>query len=121
VLNDAKSYRGEFRSVSEGAIEVRVATGIQTFAQENVLRVSARAKSHRGRNALIGLAAGAGAGVIVAVASPELGAGTCPQGSCVNAGTVSMLGFWGGVLGAGVGAFLPTGGWHDVYRAAGKP
>jgi hypothetical protein len=28
-----------------------------------------------------------------------------------------MVGFWGGVLGAGLGAAIPTGGWHDVYRA----
>jgi hypothetical protein len=117
VLNDAKSYGGQFQSVSDDGIVLRLGKDSQTFERQNVLRVSTRGKSHRGRNALIGLAVGAGAGVVVGVASPELGQGKCAQGSCVDAGTVSMVGFWGGVLGAGLGAAIPTGGWHDVYRA----
>jgi hypothetical protein len=121
VLNDAKSYGGRFQSVSNDGLIVRTGGGEQTFERQNVLRVSTKGRSHRGRNALIGLAVGAGAGVIVAVASPELGTGKCAQGSCVDAGTVSMVGFWGGALGAGLGAAIPTGGWHDVYRAATKP
>ena len=117
VLNDARSYSGRFQSVSNDGLIVRMGGGAQTFEQQNILRVSTRGKSHRGRNALIGLAVGASAGVIVAVASPELGTGKCVRGSCVDAGIVSMLGFGGGVLGAGLGAAIPTGGWHDVYRA----
>jgi hypothetical protein len=121
VLNDAESYTGQFQSASDERLVVRTGGTDQTFERQNVLRVSTRGTSHRGRNALIGLAVGAGAGVIVGVASPELGQGKCAQGSCVDAGTVSILGFWGGVLGAGLGAVIPTGGWHDVYRAATKP
>jgi hypothetical protein len=117
VLNDAKSYGAKFQSVSDEAIVVRVGTGEQTFTRETVLRVSAKGASHRRRNALLGLAAGTGTGVIVAVASPELGTGKCAQGSCVDAGFVSALGFVGAAIGAGVGAIVPTGGWHDVYRA----
>ena len=121
VLNDAKSYSGQFQSVSDDGIVLRLGKDSQTFERQNVLRVSTRGKNHRGRNALIGLAVGAGAGVIVAVASPELGTGKCAQGSCVDAGTVSVVGFLAGVLGAGLGAVIPTRGWHDVYRAVTKP
>jgi hypothetical protein len=121
VLNDAKSYSGRFQSVSNDGLIVRTGGGEQTFERQTVLRVSTRGKSHRGRNALIGVAVGAGAGVIVAVASPELGTGKCAKGSCVDAGTVSMVGFLGGVLGAGLGAAIPTRSWYDVYRAATKP
>jgi hypothetical protein len=121
VLNDAKSYSGQFQSVSDDGIVLRLGKDSQTFERQNVLRVSTRGRGHRGRNALIGLAVGAGAGVIVAVASPELGTGKCAQGSCVDAGVVSMVGFLGGALGAGLGAAMPTRGWHDVYRAATKP
>jgi hypothetical protein len=117
VLNDAKSYNARFESVSDGALTVRLATGEQTFTRETVLRVSTKGQSHRGRNALIGLATGAGAGVIVGVASPELGQGKCAQGSCINAESISIGGLVGGVLGAGIGIAIPTGGWHDVYRA----
>jgi len=121
VLNDKKSYKAKFQSVTDEAVVVRLATGDQSFERQNVLRVSTRGKRHRGRNALIGLAVGAGAGVIIAVASPELGTGKCAQGSCVDAGTISQLGIVGGAVGAGLGAAIPTGAWYDVYRAATKP
>jgi small nuclear ribonucleoprotein (snRNP)-like protein len=117
VLNDAKSYRGQLQSVGDDALVLRLATGEQTFERQNVLRVSTRGKGHRGRNTLIGLAVGAGAGVIVGVASPELGQGKCAQGSCINAESAALAGFVGAAVGTGVGAVLPTGGWHDVYRA----
>ncbi len=117
VLNDAKSYVGQFQSVSDEGIVVRLATGDQTFDRQSVLRISTQGKRHRGRNALIGLAVGASAGVIVAVASPELGTGRCAQGSCVNATSMSLAGTLGAVVGAGLGAAFPTGRWHDVYRA----
>ena len=65
---------------------------------------------------LIGLAAGAATGLIVGVASPELGTGTCSQGSCIDAGTVSLLAVAGGAVGTAVGAALPAS--KTVYRAA---
>ena len=117
VLNDAKSYNAAFQSVTGDAIVVRLANGDQTFERQSVLRVSTQGKSHRGRNALIGLAVGTGAGIIVGAASPELGQGTCGQGSCVNAASVALPGAAGAVVGAVIGAAIPTGRWHDVYRA----
>ena len=117
VLNDAKSYTGQFQSVTDAGIVVRLATGDQAFERQSVLRVSAQGKSHRGRNALIGLAVGTGAGIIVGVASPELGQGKCAQGSCVNAASIALPGVVGAVVGAGLGTAIPTHGWHDVYRA----
>ena len=121
VLNDAKSYSGQFQSVSDDGIVLRVGKDSQTFERKNVLRVSTRGNTHRGRNALIGLAVGAGAGVVVGVASPELGQGKCAQGSCINATSAALAGFVGAAVGTGLGAVLPTGGWHDVYRAVTKP
>jgi hypothetical protein len=117
VLNDAKAYTGQLHSVSDQGLVIRTGGGDQTFERQNILRVSAQGKSHRGRNALIGLAVGAGAGVVVGVASPELGQGKCAQGSCINAESAALAGFVGAVAGTGLGAAMPTGGWHDVYRA----
>jgi hypothetical protein len=117
VLNDAKSYSGQLHSVSDQGLVIRTGGGEQTFERQNILRVSSQGKRHRGRNALIGLAVGAGTGVIVGVASPELGQGKCAQGSCINAEAPALAGFVGAVVGTGLGAVLPTGGWHDVYRA----
>ncbi len=117
VLNDAKAYTGQLQAVSDEALVIRTGGGDQTFERQSILRVSSPGKSHRGRNALIGLAVGAGAGVAVGVASPELGQGKCAQGSCTNAASAALGGFVGAAVGTGLGAVLPTGGWHDVYRA----
>jgi hypothetical protein len=102
VLNDAKAYPGQFKAVTDEAIVLRLDTGAeQTFTRQDVLRVSTEGKKHRGRNALIGMAIGAGAGVIVGAASPELGQGKCEHGSCVNAASVAVPGLLGALAGAG--------------------
>ena len=111
VLSDAKSYRGQFRVVSGEAIMARVATGEQTFERQSVLRVSAKAKSRRGRNELIGAAIGAGLGGVAVGMDCHYGREGC-----------GAVGLFFGVplaagLGAGFAAVIPTGGWHDVYRA----
>jgi hypothetical protein len=110
VLNDAKSYRGEFRSFTEGAIVVLVATGVQTFAQENVLRVSAKGASHLRRNALIGAVVGFGAGTAVIAVS-------CLSTDCRGPVAPILGATVGAPIGALVGFVVPTGCWHDVYRA----
>jgi hypothetical protein len=110
VLNDAKSYRAKFQSASDAAIVVRLVTGEQTFTRENVLRVSTRGQSHRLRNAALGAGIGVGLGFAVA-------AGTSRNDSEAQAIGYAVIPPFMGAAGAGVGAFLPTGGWHDVYRA----
>jgi hypothetical protein len=110
VLNDAKSYAAKFQSVSDEAIVVGLVTGEQTFSRARVLRVSTKGKPHRLRNALIGAGIGAGiaAGAFGAKCSSD------PEACAYN----MALGVPGaGVGGAVIGALVPTGGWHDVYRA----
>ena len=110
VLNDAKSYRANFQSVSDQAIVVRLATGEQTFTRKNVLRVSTKGQSHRLRNAVLGAAIGVGLGFAVAT-------GTSRNDSEAQAIGYAVIPPFMAAAGAGVGAFLPSGGWHDVYRA----
>jgi hypothetical protein len=116
VLNDAKSYSGEYQSRTDEAIVVRLATGEQTFNRQSVLRVSSKGKSHRWWNVAIGAAIGAAVGAGIGAANPgilnhDLSPG---QGKGNAAGAFAFLGFAGG---AAVGAALPTGGWKEVYRA----
>jgi hypothetical protein len=101
VLNDAKSYRGRFESVSQDALTVRREAGEQSFDRKSVLRVSAKAGSHRLRNAMLG-------GLIAVAAGPGIGAA---------AGTSSKNGFTTINESVGVGAALPATGWRTVYRA----
>ena len=110
VLNDAKSYRAKFQSVSDEAIVVRLVTGEQTFTRENVLRVSTKGQSHRLRNAALGAAIGVGVGFAAAAGTSR----NDPEAQAI--GYVLIPPALGGA-GAAVGAILPTGGWHEVYRA----
>jgi len=114
VQNDAKSNRSSFRSVTDEAIVVSTATGEQTISRPNVLRVSSKGKPHRMRNALIGagIGAGAGAGIGAAIASCTSGCYGFTRGNVT--GVTSAV---GGITGAIVGAVVPTGGWHEIYRA----
>jgi hypothetical protein len=116
VLNDAKSYGAKFQSVSDEAIVVRLVTGEQTFSRESILRVSARSTPHRGRNAMIGAAAGFAACLGIGAATAASRRKEYPYNKYTEAGAVI------GVVacapaGAGIAALMPTGGWHDVYRA----
>src|ERR1019366_6564529 len=64
VLNNVKSYQGEFESFSDGGITLRQAAGEQTLARKDILRVSQKkGQNHRARNAVIGAAVGTGAGL----------------------------------------------------------
>jgi hypothetical protein len=114
VLNDARSYQAKFESISDEAITVRLAAGEQSFARQDILRVSAKGNSHRLRNALIG--AGIGAGIA------GVGAGVNYSHDPESGTIAAVVGIpIGALVGAGVGAVMPTGGWHDVYRAASTP
>ncbi len=110
VLKDAKSYSAKFQSFTDDAIVVRLAGADRTFSRQDVLRVSTKGQSHRLRNAALGAAIGVGSGAILA-------ASTSRNDSEAQAIGWVVIPPVTGVAGAGVGAFLPTGGWYDVYRA----
>lgn len=115
VQNAAKSTTGSFRSVTDEAIVVSTATGEQTIGRQSVLRVSTKGPGHRARNALIGAGIGAGAGAGIGAATAH-----CGQGFCIGATKGEVIGVITAVcaiVGAAVGAVLPTGGWHEIYRA----
>jgi hypothetical protein len=111
VLNDAKSYSGQFQSVSDDGIVLRLGKDSQTFKRQSVLRVSTKGASHRARNALIGAGVGAGVGAA--------GFGACNYREVIPCGGTGAAS--GAVIlapvGAVVGVVMPTGGWHDIYRA----
>ena len=123
VLNDVKSYEGQFRSFSDAGITLRQAAGEQTLERKDVLCVSwKKGQNHRVRNAAISAAVGAGVGLGLGVAY-YLRPRNCTEGpafSCdgpSNLDLAKILTPAGGGIGAGTGAALPTGGWRDVYRA----
>lgn len=113
-LSGARSVSGGVLNVTQDSLAVNSASGQETFTREQVLRVSVRGPSRRGRNTLIGLALGAGAGVGVGA-----GANSCCSGGFgpnLNAAAVGVTTGLGAVIGAAIGAAVPSGGWREVYR-----
>lgn len=60
-----RSYVGTFVGVTEEAISFQVGRDQVTIQRPDLLRVSSRERTRRGRNALIGLAVGAAAGAAI--------------------------------------------------------
>ena len=123
VTNDVKSHQGKFEFFSDSGITLRQEKGEQTLARKDVFRVSQMVgHDHATRNALIGMAVGATAGATIGLKHyyrPR----NCTEGpefSCGYPNNLHLLEWLTPVSGLGgaiVGGFLPTGGWHDVYRA----
>ena len=111
VLNQAKSLNGQFRSVSDDGLVLRVGGEEQTIARQDILRISTKGVSHRMRNALIGAGIAAGVGAAAVGVCDYREVIPCGgEGAAIGAALLAPLGAAGG-------AVMPTGGWHDVYRA----
>jgi hypothetical protein len=113
ILNGSRTVGGKIEGVTDETLVVNSGKGQETFGQQQVLTVSVRKARHRGRNALIGLAVGAGAGLAI-------GLGTRPgpnQLKIVPTGAiVGGLTAAGAIVGVIVGVVIPSGGWREVYK-----
>lgn len=106
-----KSVRGQFAHVSDEVLSLRVGKDEISVPRASVLSVKHRGKSRRGRNALLGLAIGAGTGLAVAAIT---GAAYHEEGETgVFALVFTPI---GAGAGAALGAALPAGD-VTVYRA----
>jgi hypothetical protein len=107
-LRDAKLYEGAFEAVDDKGITLRRASGEQTFAREDVVRIYTKGKNHRVRNTIIGGTIGAlFFGLPIDLANRRNGwwhSAAWAWWTCVPA--------W-----AGLGVAIPTGGWSKVYQA----
>jgi len=115
LVNGKKSFKGQFQSTTDDAIIIRSKGADQTLSRTSVQQVSSRRSGHRGWHALIGAAIGAGAGLGTGAAIDN----DCSHNSIVctgNKGKAILTPVFG-LLGAGIGALLPTGGWQEVYRS----
>ena len=108
-LLDGKRHSGGFISTTDANIVIRVPTGDQTFAKDQIKKVSVRKGSKRWRNAAIGAAVGA-ATIGILFAANDGG----DADSSFIAGAIVAY----GVIGAGIGALFP--GYDTLYRAPRK-
>lgn len=115
ITAGSRSISGSLQSATDDSLTLDTGKGSQVFTRQEVKRVSVKTKSHRGRNTLIGLgvgaAAGAGAGAAIHGSDTPGGFNFGGRGAWAGAGAGVF-----GLLGAIVGAVVPTGGWHDVYK-----
>ena len=103
---------GQLGVVTDTDLILSLKSGQRMFARGDIMQVSVQKPGHRGRNALIGLAIGAGAGAILAVAAAS-GAG----GGLFKAHAILPVVGGPAALGVMIGAALPSGGWKPVYKA----
>lgn len=108
-----KSVTGSFVAFSQEAISLLVGTARISIPQPNVLSVKHRAASHRKRNALLGLAIGAAAGMAIGAIKLGTNHETDELPAFVYAAPL------GAIPGVVVGAALPTGQ-VTIYRAKAR-
>ena len=114
-LKDRGAVLGEFQSVTGESLVINSRRGQETVTQQTVARVSSKRRSHRTRNALIGLGIGAGAGLGVGAAVDSKNCHTCFGPNLPNIGKEICTPL-GALAGALIGFLIPTGGWREVYR-----
>jgi hypothetical protein len=113
TLRTGRTVRGFLQQVTAEGLVINATTSQESLPRQDVRRVASKSQSHRGRNTLIGLGVGMGAGLAA-------GAGIDAQSNhgdwFPNAGK-AVFAPVGAIIGTVVGVAMPTGGWHDVYRA----
>ena len=116
TLATGRILRGFVKSVTPDSLAINATTSQETLSRQEIRRVSLRRPGHRGRNTLIGLAIGAGAGLALgAVDDSRRSANTWNWFPNAGKAVFSPL---GALVGTVIGVALPTGGWRgDVYRA----
>ena len=113
TLANGKTLRGFMQRVTPESLAINATTSLETLSRQDIRRVDLKRPGHRGRNTLIGLAIGTGAGLAA-------GAGVDSQrrpGDWLPSFGKVVLSPVGAIIGTVVGAVLPTGGWREVYRA----
>ena len=113
TLADGKSLRGFMQRVTPESLAINATTSQETLSRQDIRRVALKRPGHRGRNTLVGLAIGAGAGLAVGVGVDSQ---RRPGDWLPNFGKEVLLPV-GAIIGTVVGVALPTGGWRTVYRA----
>ncbi len=113
TLANGKTLRGFIQRVTPESLAINATTSQETLSRQDIRRVDLKRPGHRGRNTLIGLAIGTGAG---AAAGVGLDSQRTTGDWLPNFGKEVLLPL-GAVIGTVVGVAIPTGGWRRVYRA----
>jgi hypothetical protein len=111
-VSGGRTLRGSLQKVTSDSLAINAAKSQETLLRTDIKRVDLKRNGRRGRNTLIGLGIGAGGGLAVG-AGVDSGNHT---GWFPNFGKAVFTPL-GAIVGAIVGVAIPTGGWHQIYRA----
>jgi hypothetical protein len=114
IMTGSRTVNGRIDRISDDTLMLASKGGQEKFKPQEVARVSVHGESHRRRNMLIGIGIGAGGGLALGAAA----AGTCSGTICGGHGPAVVVGVAGAgaLLGALIGAVIPTGGWREIYK-----
>ncbi len=113
TLANGKTLIGFMQRITTESLAINATTSQEMLSRPDIRRVELKRRGHRGRNTLIGLAIGTGAGLAVGAGAD---AKSRPGRMFPDSGKV-VLSALGALVGTVIGVALPTGGWRDVYRA----
>ena len=114
TLANGKTLRGFMQRVTPESLTINATTSQETLSRQDIRRVALKRPGHRGRNTLIGLAIGTGAGLAVGAGVDSQSRGQYDLFPNSGKAVLSPL---GALVGTVIGVALPTGGWREVYRA----
>jgi hypothetical protein len=109
-LSGGRTLRGFLQKVTPDSLAINATTSQETLLRTDIKRVDLKRNGHRGRNTLIGLGIGAGGGLAIGAAADR----NTPSWSPFAKAVFTPL---GALVGTVVGVAIPTGGWHQIYRA----
>jgi hypothetical protein len=116
ITASGETLRGALLRVSGDSLTIGVPsgnTGERLLDRASVKSVALRRAEHRLRHALIGAGVGTLAGAAVALVAASRGSGNCNGYDIVACVVPPPL---GAVVGFTIGAAVPAGGWHEIYR-----
>jgi hypothetical protein len=111
TLSGGRTLQGSVQTVTPDSLAIAATKGQEMLPRTEVKRVETKRNGHRGRNALIGLGIGAGGGLAVGA-----GIDSGDHGWFPNIGKAIFTPL-GALVGTIVGVLIPSGGWHEIYRA----
>jgi hypothetical protein len=115
TLSSGRTVRGDLQKATSDSLTINGTANQETLSRAEIGRVQLKRKGHRGRNALIGFAIGAGGGLAVGAAVDHHDARDALN-IFPSAGKAIITPL-GAIIGAVVGVAIPSGGWHEIYRA----